>query len=132
MNEFEINDRISLLIERLDITPYEFSKRMGNKRPDGLYKILKNEAKPTPKTLGKIKEAFSEHYAWLLTGEGDMPGENGNGGIRNGNVTERGDISVKGRGIGPCAALERQLAEKDRQIGLLLAQQEKLIAKLTE
>lgn len=68
--EFEINDRIDELITRLGITPYEFSKRIGNHRPDGLYKILKKESKPSPKTLNKIKANFPEEYIWVITGEG--------------------------------------------------------------
>lgn len=68
--QFEINSRIKILIEEiLKITPYEFSKKMGNKRPDGLYQILKNEAEPSPKTLNKIFEVYPEHKVWILTGE---------------------------------------------------------------
>jgi len=70
---FEINKRIQLFIDELQITPYEFSKRMGIKRPDGLYKILDLKTKPSPKTLEKIKETYPElSYNWLLTGEGEM------------------------------------------------------------
>ena len=70
---FEINKRIQSFIDSLEITPYEFSKRMGNKRPDGLYKILDLKTKPSPKTLEKIKNSYPElNYSWLLTGEGSM------------------------------------------------------------
>lgn len=69
--QFEINNRIKLLIEKLEVTPYEFSKRIGNKRPDGLYQILKNEAEPSPKTLNKIFEIYPEYKVWLLTGSGE-------------------------------------------------------------
>jgi hypothetical protein len=69
-----INNRISSLIEKLGITPYEFSKRMGNSRPDTLYNLLNNnDSQPSPKTLNKIKDSFPNvNYSWLLTGEGEM------------------------------------------------------------
>ena len=69
-----INERIKEVIEKLNLTAYQFSKKMGNKRHDTLYNILNNyESKPSPKTLDKIKETFPEiNYVWLLTGEGDM------------------------------------------------------------
>jgi predicted transcriptional regulator len=38
-----INKRISHLIVQLKMTPYEFSKKMGNSRPDTLYNLLNNE-----------------------------------------------------------------------------------------
>lgn len=69
-----INKRISHLISKLNMTPYEFSKKMGNSRPDTLYNLLNNEeSQPSPKTLNKIKDKFPEiNYTWLLTGEGEM------------------------------------------------------------
>jgi phage repressor protein C with HTH and peptisase S24 domain len=69
-----INKRISHLIVQLKMTPYEFSKKMGNSRPDTLYNLLNNEeSQPTPKTLNKIKDNFPDiNYSWLLTGEGEM------------------------------------------------------------
>lgn len=69
-----INKRINKLIEKLNITAYEFSKKMGNSRPDTLYNLLNNEeSQPSPKTLNKIKDNFPEiNYSWLLTGEGEM------------------------------------------------------------
>ena len=69
-----INERIQDVIEYLEITPYEFSKRMGDKRPDTLYNILKNkETQPSAKTLNKIKDNFPGiNYSWLLTGDGEM------------------------------------------------------------
>lgn len=69
-----INERIQIVIDYLNITPYEFSKKMGDKRPDTLYNLLKNNnTQPSAKTLNKIKDNFPEiNYAWLLTGEGKM------------------------------------------------------------
>lgn len=69
-----INKRISSVIENLHITPYEFSKKMGNARPDTLYNLLNNEeSQPSPKTLNKIKDCFPQiNYSWLLTGDGEM------------------------------------------------------------
>lgn len=70
---FEINDRIQEIITHIGVTPYEFSKKMGVKRPDGLYKILDKKSKPSPKTLEKIRSAYPQiNYTWLLTGEGEM------------------------------------------------------------
>ena len=71
--EKDINKRIKKLIEEiLKITPYEFSKNIGNNRPDGLYRILNNEVSPSPKTLEKIFEVYPKYKVWLLTGEGEM------------------------------------------------------------
>lgn len=69
-----VNKRIGQLIEHLKITAYEFSKKMGNSRPDTLYNLLNNEdSQPSTKTLNKIKDNFPEvNYVWLLTGEGEM------------------------------------------------------------
>lgn len=71
---YEINGRIQFLIrDVLDISPYEFSKTIGNKRPDGLYKILDNKTKPSPKTLDKISESYPNlNMNWLLNGEGPV------------------------------------------------------------
>ena len=73
-----INNRIQKIIDYLGISPYEFSKRMGDKRPDALYNLLKNnKTQPSSKTLNKIKDNFSEiNYVWLLTGEGSMLNDN--------------------------------------------------------
>jgi len=140
MKEFEINNRINQLIEKLNITPYEFSKKIGNKRPDGLYRILKNEVKPTPKTLEKIKEVFPEYYIWLLTGEGSMLKESTNvisGDITttNGNTkvstsSEANCISEKKELLKRLEVAQEQLSETQKQVSKLIEQQERLLSKL--
>lgn len=88
-----INNRIQQIIDKLGITAYEFSKKLGNKRPDGIYALLKegSEIKPSPKTLDKIRETFPEiNYIWLLTGEGEMRIGN-NKEIANLTKTKKGD-----------------------------------------
>lgn len=67
--DYSLNERIKELIDVLGISVYEFSKRLGNRRADGIYKIIKNEVQPSPKTLQKIYEAFPNHEYWLKTGE---------------------------------------------------------------
>ena len=68
-----INFRIKYLIESiLGITPYEFSKQLGKKRSDWLYKIIKNEVSPSPKTLEQIFSLYPKHKVWLLTGENTL------------------------------------------------------------
>lgn len=68
-----INDRLKELIEvHLQISAYEFSKSLGNDRPDNIYNNIKEE-KPTavsPKTIEKILKAYPDlRRAWLLDGE---------------------------------------------------------------
>lgn len=73
MTNTTINDRIKAFVDYLEISPYEFSKRLGNKRPDGLYKILAGSVEPSPKTLTNITTTFQNlNKLWLHTGEGDM------------------------------------------------------------
>lgn len=65
-----IGYRIKILIEDiLKITPYEFSKILGKSRPDWLYKIVKSEVDPSPKTLNLIFDKFPEYKLWLITGD---------------------------------------------------------------
>lgn len=65
-----VNSRIKYLIEAiLKITPYEFSKELGKVRPDWLYKIIKNEVEPSPKTLNLIFDKYPEYKLWLVTGD---------------------------------------------------------------
>jgi hypothetical protein len=67
--ELELNRNIASLIDKLGITPYAFSKLIGNRRPDNLYKIIKYETAVSPKTLGKIFTRFPEYKNFILTGE---------------------------------------------------------------
>ncbi|MDR3026009.1 hypothetical protein [Chryseobacterium sp.] len=65
-----INGRIKYFIENiLQITPNEFSRNLGKNRSDWLYKILKNEVEPGPKTLNQIFDVYPDHKFWILTGD---------------------------------------------------------------
>jgi hypothetical protein len=72
-----INERIQAVINHLKITPYEFSKKMGNDRPEPVYRFLKDHSiQISTKSLEKIRINFPEiNYHWLLTGDGDMLAE---------------------------------------------------------
>lgn len=68
--DYSLNERIKFLIEeKLNTTVYDFSKKIGNHRADGIYRIVKNEVSPTPKTLQKIFDAFPDYEFWLKNGE---------------------------------------------------------------
>jgi len=96
-----------------------------------------------------LMDKFPEiSYAWLLTGEGPMLKDGGNGvsgnvGANHGisHVSHSSNLRVERGGAVQGAELELlkkqleekdgQLAEKDRQISKLLEQQARLIGKLT-
>ena len=67
----EINNNIKNLIEKLGITPYEFSKRIGNKRADNVYNIISKKVEVSSKTLNKIFYKFPEYKEFILTGKED-------------------------------------------------------------
>jgi hypothetical protein len=67
----EINKNIKRLIERLGISPYEFSKQIGNKRADNLYNILNEKVDVSATTLNKIFKKYPEYKALILSGEED-------------------------------------------------------------
>ncbi|WP_313515559.1 S24 family peptidase [Sphingobacterium sp.] len=68
-----INDRLKYLIETvLGKTVYEFSKSIGNKRPDNLYNNIKenNPTSVSTKTIEKIIETYPNiRKTWLISGE---------------------------------------------------------------
>lgn len=66
-------EKLQKFIDYLKITPYEFSAKLGNKRPDNIYNILSGKVRMSPKTIDKISDTFPElDINWLLTGEGEM------------------------------------------------------------
>lgn len=70
VSDNNINTRIKYLIEViLRMTPYEFSRSLGKVRPDWLYRIIKNEVEPSPKTLNLIYDKYPEYKLWLVTGD---------------------------------------------------------------
>lgn len=68
-----INDRISLLISRLDLNPNSFADHIGV-RGTVIYNIIKGRrSKPSFEVLQKILIAYGMINAnWLLKGEGDL------------------------------------------------------------
>jgi len=71
MMNTEINNNIKNLIEKLGITPYEFSKQIGNKRADNVYNIINEKVEVSPKTLNKILHRFPEYKEFILMGKED-------------------------------------------------------------
>lgn len=67
---FEINQNIKALIDLLGLTPYEFSKRLGDKRPDSLYNVINNKVAVSPKMLEKVFKTFPEYKGFVLSGDG--------------------------------------------------------------
>ena len=66
-------ERLTLLIQQLGITPYQFSKDMGYKRPDSIYKLTNKQGNLSGKFLSKLKEIHPEvSMNWLLNGVGEM------------------------------------------------------------
>ena len=69
----DINKNIKQLIEKLGISSYEFSKQIGNKRPDNIYNIINEKVEASPTTINKIFERYPEYKEFILTGKGDVP-----------------------------------------------------------
>lgn len=65
------NERVSLLLKTLKIDEIEAAKRIG-KQPIAIYRITKNENKPTKSTLQLIADGLGANYEWLINGEGAM------------------------------------------------------------
>ena len=72
MSKNSINDRISELIEFLDITPTAFADEIGIQR-SGLSHIMKGRNKPSLDVVQKIINRFPEiNILWLVNGTGAM------------------------------------------------------------
>ncbi|MEG1726054.1 MAG: hypothetical protein RR313_11735, partial [Anaerovoracaceae bacterium] len=69
--DYQLNKNIAMLIERLGITPYDFSKKIGNKRPDNIYNVINCKVQVSPKTLDKIISTFPDYKHLVITGVDD-------------------------------------------------------------
>ncbi|UFH54758.1 helix-turn-helix transcriptional regulator [Spirosoma sp. KNUC1025] len=68
-----IHLRLQQLIDSLNISVLEFSRRLGENRGEKVYHILHGRLKPRYDTLEKILEAYPQvNGDWLLRGEGLM------------------------------------------------------------
>ena len=95
----DINKNIKRLIEKLGITPYEFSKQIGNKRADNIYNVINEKVEVSTTTINKIFRRYPEYKDFLLNGnngEGDM--------FKSGNIGHKtgGDkpYSINQKGVG--------------------------------
>jgi phage repressor protein C with HTH and peptisase S24 domain len=69
----DINDRVATLINKLDMTAYQFAKELGYDRPEKIYTILNKRNKPGYDTLADILNHFTQVNAeWLMLGNGEM------------------------------------------------------------
>ena len=67
-----VNERIKLLISKLDLTQESFGKKIGLTRVS-VSQWVTNKSDPDPKTLIKILRTFpSVNANWLLQGHGNM------------------------------------------------------------
>jgi phage repressor protein C with HTH and peptisase S24 domain len=64
----EINKNIKRLIEKLKITPYEFSKQIGNKRADNIYNVINGKVEVSTTTINKIFNRYPEYKDFILSG----------------------------------------------------------------
>ena len=64
-----INENVKMLIEYLGITPYEFSKQIGNKRADTIYNIINGKVEVSPTTLSKIIDRYPNFHSLILFGD---------------------------------------------------------------
>jgi len=65
--------RLMLIMQEAEISAYIFSKRLGFKRPDALYKVLDGSTKNPGVDLARaVKKAFPNYmYEWILDGIGE-------------------------------------------------------------
>jgi hypothetical protein len=68
----ELNKNIKKLIENLGITPYEFSKQIGNKRADNVYNVINNKVEVSATTLNKIFKQYPNYKDFILTGNNSI------------------------------------------------------------
>ena len=68
-----VGKRLETIIRHYDLTPNEFSKRLGFDRADKIYNILKGKFLPSFEILNAITNKFVEiNLTWLITGDGKM------------------------------------------------------------
>ena len=68
----EINKNIKKLIENLGTTPYEFSKSIGNDRPQNIYNIVNEKVEVSATTLNKIFKKYPDYKDFVLNGNIDI------------------------------------------------------------
>lgn len=85
--------RLQYILSELQITPYEFSKKLGYKSPDSIYHILNGVQKISTNMLNRIRNTEYEiNENWLVTEKGTpfikrvVKGEYGNEYFSNGMV----------------------------------------------
>jgi len=75
MNKEKAIKTLNSVLEELQITSYELSKKLGMNRPQGLYDVLNPDKKVgvSKKLAEKIVSAYPQfNITWLLTGDGSM------------------------------------------------------------
>lgn len=75
MLKMEVSERISQLLEYLNVKTPEFAKKLGYKRPQSLYDMIKSKAKPSYDFFNKLLNSeYSEliNIEWLITGKGEI------------------------------------------------------------
>jgi plasmid maintenance system antidote protein VapI len=116
----EINKNIRLLIEKLGITAYEFSRQIGNKRADNIYNIINERVEVSATTLNKIFEKYPEHKDFILYGDSSKNNQT-IGDISNSTVV---GANVNGNGItisyNDFAELIEVVKKRDEQIDKLI------------
>lgn len=63
--------RLQFAISKLEVTPYEFSRKIGYKRPDLVYQVLNNKKNISDNMIKRISDSeFNINIDWLKTGKG--------------------------------------------------------------
>ena len=65
----ELNKNIRKLIDLLGITPYEFSKQIGNKRADNIYNVINEKVEVSTTTINKILKRYPVYKSLVLFGD---------------------------------------------------------------
>ncbi|GGG47318.1 LexA family transcriptional regulator [Epilithonimonas arachidiradicis] len=74
-NNTNISERISQMIESVDVTPNEFAKKLGYNRSQVIYDIINGKSKPSFDFFEKLENSeYSERFNlnWLISGGGSM------------------------------------------------------------
>ena len=65
------SSRLQRILAELKITPFQFAKELGYKRPDSVYQILNGESRITTQFVERLKNTdYKINTNWLLLGEG--------------------------------------------------------------
>jgi transcriptional regulator with XRE-family HTH domain len=110
------NERVSILLKNLQISPAELAKMM-QKDSSTMYRIVNNESEPTKTTLRNMAIATGANFDWLLTGKGEMMDPNPKNPapalMHSESTIETALLELKNM-------FQSQLSEKDKQIAGLL------------